>query len=103
MRELCTYVAEWVARGLEPGDVTDLHAALKLATDRLASTGRLVVYLRSSYLPGVERWDAVFLADDSEVVRRVARIAQLSSVEIHPALELGISNGPIAPRRPGKT
>ena len=89
MSELITYVAECAACGLDEDDLRDLHVALELTSVRLSSAGEKVVYLRSSYLPDVERWAAVFVAADPAVVLHVAHIAQLSSVEVHRVIELG--------------
>jgi hypothetical protein len=89
--ELTTYVAECAAYGLGEDDLRDLHVALELTSARLSAAGQQVFCLRSSYLPDVERWAAVFVAEDPEVVRHVAHIAQLSSVSVHPVIELGPS------------
>lgn len=91
MPELTTYVAECAAYGLGEDDLRDLHVALELTSARLSAAGQQVFCLRSSYLPDVERWAAVFVAEDPEVVRHVAHIAQLSSVSVHPVIELGPS------------
>jgi hypothetical protein len=102
--ELTTYVAECAVCGLDRNDLRDLHAALELASTRLSAAGAQVAYLRSSYLPDVERWAAVFVADEPDVVLHVAHIAQLSPVTVHRVIELGVTGdgrsenlGPRAP------
>lgn len=92
MPELTTYVAECAASGLAEDDLRDLHAALERTSARLTGAGQQVVYLRSSYLPEVERWAAVFLAEGPDAVRHVTHIAQLSSVAVHRVIELGVSS-----------
>ncbi len=99
MVQLGTYVAECAAPALNAGDLRDLHAALELTTARLSAAGQHVVYLRSGYFPDEGRWTAVFLADDPGVVRHIAHIAQLRSVDVHRAVELvsAVEDKPVRP------
>jgi hypothetical protein len=87
--QLTRYVAVCAASGLAEDDLRDLHAALQLTSARLSAAGAQVVCLRSSYLPGLERLAAVFVADRPEIVHHVAHIAQLPSVAVHRVIELG--------------
>jgi hypothetical protein len=91
VQEMRTYLAECTAHGFDEGDLRDLHCALERTSARVSTADRSVVYLHSTYLPDVERWTAVFMADAPDLVRRVTDIAQLSSVEIHRALALVVA------------
>src|SRR5689334_20137541 len=91
VQEMRTYLAECTAHGLDEGDLRDLHCALEWTSARVSTAGRSVVCLHSTYLPDVERWTAVFMADDPDLVLRVTNIAQLSSVRVHRALALVVT------------
>ena len=91
VQEMRTYLAECTAHGLGEGDLRDLHCALEWTSARVSTAARSVVYLHSTYLPDVERWTAVFLADGPDLVLRVTSIAQLSSVAVHRAFALVVA------------
>jgi hypothetical protein len=90
---LRTYLASWAAHGLDEDDLREIHSALGRTSAQVSAAAGSVVYLRSSYVPDLDRWVAVFVADEPDLVLRVTTIAQLPSVEVHRAVELVVSGG----------
>lgn len=87
MPELMTFVASCRATGMTVDDARAVHGALVATCARMTAGGEEIQYLRSSYLPVRQRWFGVFAAETTHAVRRITRIAQLPTVEVHRAVE----------------
>ncbi|MFL6178703.1 MAG: DUF3303 family protein [Actinomycetes bacterium] len=87
MPDLMTYMATCRATAMTTEDARAVHAALASTSERMNADGEAVRYLQSCYLPSMHTWFGVFAAEDPHVVQRIARIAQLSGVEVHRAFE----------------
>lgn len=87
MADLKTFMATCRVTGMTTEDARAVHAALASTSDRMNAAGEAVKYLQSCYLPSEQTWFGVFAAENPNVVHRIARIAQLSAVEVHRAVE----------------
>jgi hypothetical protein len=85
--DLMTFMATCRTTAMTTEDARAVHAALASTSERMNADGEAVRYLQSCYLPSTHTWFGVFAAEDPQVVHRIARIAQLSGVEVHGAVE----------------
>jgi len=82
------FVVEGRVPQMGMADLAGLHAALADAADRLSAEDSHVTCTRTLYVPSVGRWIAVFDAASPESVRRAAKIAQVQTTDVHPAIEM---------------
>lgn len=93
MPELTTFVATCRVVGMTSDDADAIHTALAATTARMTAAGGRVRFLRSGFLPHTHQWFGVLAAEDPDVVHRIARIAQLSSVQVERVVEFGARCG----------
>lgn len=87
MAGLSIFLAETRIGWMTRDDADSLHAAIVATGARLSAAGDHVCCLRSVFVPGQRRWFAMFLAENPQIVRRVAGIVQLSAVTVHAVVE----------------
>ena len=63
-------------------ELTTVERALHVACARLHAAGVPARLLATGYLPAQQRWLGLVLADDHDVARRAAAIAQLVTSEV---------------------
>jgi len=85
--DLMTFMATCRATAMTTEDARAVHAALASTSERMNADGEAVRYLQSCYLPSTHTWFGFFAAENPHVVHRIARIAQLSAVEVHGGVE----------------
>jgi hypothetical protein len=81
-----TYVVEVDVTGMPAEDLGGLHRALTTAVARLRVAGEQVEYRGGLRLVGEDNWFGVFAAADPEVVRRIARMVQVTGATVRRAV-----------------
>lgn len=102
MPDLTTFMATCRVTAMTTEDARAVHAALASTSERMNADGESVRYLQSCYLPSTHTWFGVFAAEDPQVVHRIARIAQLSAIEVHGAVEFLVHGSVRNPPTTGK-
>ena len=85
------FLVDWVLPSMSMSDLRAAQRALEEASRRMASEGATVRCLRSTYLPGQQRWLCLFAADSAETVRKTHEMAQIPVRHIEEAVDLAVS------------
>jgi|SRR6266496_2959864 len=82
------FLIDLAAASASGDDARVVHQAFEEASKRMVARGADVRMLVSTFVPAEQRWICVFTADDEEVARRTADMAQIPERHVRAGLDL---------------
>jgi hypothetical protein len=82
------FLIDLAASSVSVDDAKAVHQALEEASKRMVARGADVRMLVSVFVPADQRWICVFTADDEEVARRTADMAQIPERHVRAGSDL---------------